>query len=186
MMLGVHDLTPKSEILISKRCYDPEDNVWKDVEDGETYLPHERSNHVMCPVDSNRIIFLGGQVFDHESYCEMDEADIYQYNLPDGQVTPESRKVWYMDHPRMAVPRCNSSIVLIGSNIWIIGGFSYNKRIPVKLVSYFDTVLKRWRNAFHLPDHHYANMEGVLLDVPATNTSFIFKDRFIYKHWVMW
>ncbi|XP_055878174.1 kelch-like protein diablo [Biomphalaria glabrata] len=167
-------------------CYDPGENAWKDVDDGETYLPHERSSHVMCPLDNNKIIILGGQVFDQDAYCEMDEPNIYQYNLPDSHVTQEIRKTWYMDLPRMAIPRCNSCIVLIGTNLWMIGGFSYNKRTPIKTASYYDTVKKRWKNAFQLPDHHYDNMEGVMLVVPASNGNFRFQDRFIYSQWLMW
>ncbi|XP_005112627.3 uncharacterized protein LOC101849108 [Aplysia californica] len=130
-----------------------------------------------------------GRGFDQETFSEKDESAVCHYNS-DG-VEPERafgglKTLWDLDHPSMPHPRSNAAIVILGRNVWAIGGLSYNKGTSVKLVSYYDMKRRRWREAFPLPEGHFSNLDGVLLQIPVSNKDFCFVDRFIYDRWIMW
>ncbi|RUS79371.1 hypothetical protein EGW08_012862 [Elysia chlorotica] len=130
-----------------------------------------------------------GRGFDQETFSEKDEGAVCHYNI--GGVEAEKavgglKPEWDLDHPGMPQPRSNAAILLLGRNVWAIGGLSYNKGTGVNTVNYYDIKRRRWREAFHMPEGHYSNLDGVLLHIPVTNKDFCFVDRFIYDRWIMW
>ncbi|GFS17079.1 kelch-like protein 9 [Elysia marginata] len=176
-------------ISVVIRSYDPEDGLWREVREGKAFLPHEREKHNMVPIGNSKILVLAGRGFDQETFSEKDEGAVCHYNLGGveydkavGGLKPE----WDLDHPGMPHPRSNAAILLLGRNVWAIGGLSYNKGTGVNTVGYYDIKRRRWREAFPLPEGHYSNLDGVLLHIPVTNKDFCFVDRFIYDRWIMW
>ncbi|XP_025105557.1 kelch-like protein 9 [Pomacea canaliculata] len=166
--------------------YDPFDNTWRDVTEGSV-MPYEREKHNMVAVGSTKIFFMAGRGFEQDTFDEKDEAEVCHFNA-DGQpgAKPGAKPVWDVKHPATLHPHSNGAAVLLGRNIWMLGGLSFTKGVHVRMSSFYDVTRRRWRDAFPLPKGSFANVDCCLLTVGVDNKAFSFADRLIYDRWIMW
>ncbi|XP_076442919.1 kelch-like protein 21 [Babylonia areolata] len=166
--------------------YDPIDDVWSEAVDG-MMMPYEREKHNMIGVGTSKIFVLAGRGFDQETFSEKDESEVAHFNIGGhpGNL-PGLKPLWDLDHPSMIHPHSNGAAVLLGRNIWVIGGLSYTKGTSIRVVTYYDIKRRRWRDAFPLPEGSFTNVDCALLSIPASNRDFCSMDRFLYDRWILW
>ncbi|XP_070181338.1 uncharacterized protein [Littorina saxatilis] len=160
--------------------------MWSEAIDG-MMMPHEREKHSMVAVGCSKIFFLAGRGFDQETFSEKDEAEVSHFNIGGHPGNLKGLKpLWDTDHPQMPYPHSNGAAVLLGRNIWTLGGLSFSKASSTKMVSYYDIKRRKWRDAFPLPEGSFTNIDCVLISIPASNNDFCSMDRFLYDRWILW
>ncbi|KAL8620028.1 hypothetical protein ACOMHN_015310 [Nucella lapillus] len=181
---AVDSLMTSSSICF--RMYDPIDDVWSEAVDG-MMMPHEREKHNMIGVGTSKIFVLAGRGFDQDTFSEKDESDVANFNIGGhpGKM-PGLKPLWDTDHPTMIYPHSNGGAVLLGRNIWTLGGLSFTKGTSIRMVTYYDIKRRRWRDAFPLPEGSFTNVDCVILGIPASNKDFSSVDRFLYDRWILW
>ncbi|XP_063425679.1 kelch-like protein 13 [Mytilus trossulus] len=164
--------------------YDPITNEWTEPLPG-VILPHEREKHNMISV-GKRVVVIGGRGFDQETFSEKDEGAVCSYNT---HTKGNARKdgIWDIFHPNVFNPRGNAGVVLLGRNLYLMGGKSYQKDCDVRMVECYNTKRRKIRESFQLPDSFsYVNVDCVVLKVPITNTDINFDDILLYDKYIMW
>lgn len=164
--------------------YDPVMNEWTEPVLG-VILPHEREKHCMVPV-GKKVFVIGGRGFDQETFSEKDEAAICSFNT---KCRGDFRRdaCWDVNHPNMNQPRTNGGAVLLGHNIYMIGGKSFQRDCDVLSVECYNTKKRKSREMFTLPScDNYVNCDCVTLKVPITNKDINFNDVLLFDKWIMW
>ncbi|KAJ8309155.1 hypothetical protein KUTeg_014029 [Tegillarca granosa] len=179
--------------IITSMAFDPLTNTWEEPVDG-IKLPHEREKHNMISV-GKRVYILGGRYdymcfslyirgFDSESFSEKDEGAISSYNT---KVKGDKSYCWDNNHPSLCNPRANAGTVMIGQNIYILGGKSYQRDCDVLPIECYNTRRRKVRESFVLPEaNSYGSVDCVKLKVPTCNKDLNFSDILLYDKWVMW
>lgn len=54
------DYNIDGDFILDYRSYDPEEGLWREVDDGKVLMPHEREKHTMIPVGNSKILILSG------------------------------------------------------------------------------------------------------------------------------
>ncbi|XP_060067101.1 kelch-like protein 13 [Ylistrum balloti] len=164
--------------------YDAVANEWDEPIQG-IILPHEREKHNMVSV-GKYIYVVSGRGFDQETWSEKDESAICCFNT---RSKGETRKdtCWDVYHPNVFNPRANAGVILLGQQLYFIGGKSFQKDCDVRTVECYNVKRRKLREAFTLPEgYSYVNVDCVKLSVPVSNTDITFNDLLLYDKWIMW
>ncbi|KAK3093832.1 hypothetical protein FSP39_020729 [Pinctada imbricata] len=106
--------------------------------------------------------FVIGRGFDQETFSEKEEGAVCSYRIkPRTHFRPED--CWDI-HANVLYPRANGGAILLGQNIYQLGGKSYSKDCDVLSVESFNTRKRKSREMFQLPESYsYVNVDCVLL-----------------------